>query len=123
MPPMPRRPCPASTRCPHAVTRDTPCPVHGRPLSPPLPYRWDTNRRDVPRVSGHRLQVWRAQLFSDEPLCRSCAAAGRVTVATIRDHILRVGEGGTDDPTNIQPLCRSCSDAKTHAESRRARRG
>jgi len=39
--------------------------------------------------------------------------------AVIRDHIIPIGEGGTEDDSNIQPLCQSCSDAKTQRESAR----
>ena len=53
-------------------------------------------------------------LFAKEPLCRTCGAA-----ATIRDHIIPIAEGGTDDSSNIQALCKDCSDAKTHQESKR----
>jgi 5-methylcytosine-specific restriction enzyme A len=65
----------------------------------------------------------RAELFKREPLCRACMAEGRTTLATIRDHIKPLFEGGTDDPTNIQPLCQACSDLKTAAESSRGRGG
>ena len=52
----------------------------------------------------------------DHPLCAECERNGRVSVATIRDHIVPLAEGGTDDPENIQGLCQACSDAKTERE-------
>lgn len=73
------------------------------------------------RLRGRRLQREREQLFAREPLCRQCREAGRTRLATIRDHIVPLAEGGTDAPTNIQPLCRECSDIKTAAEARRGR--
>ena len=73
-------------------------------------------------MTGRRLQALRAALFEREPYCRVCAAAGRTTLATIRDHVVNLAEGGLDDDSNVQPLCRAHSDAKTHAESRRGQR-
>ncbi len=77
--------------------------------------------QDTTRVRGRQLQRNRARLFSDEPLCRTCRAGGRVTVATIRDHIVPLAEGGTDADDNVQPLCQDCSDIKTRAEAARGR--
>jgi 5-methylcytosine-specific restriction protein A len=71
------------------------------------------------RESGRRLQRKRAALFAAEPLCRECSKHGRVALATIRDHIKPLAEGGSDDDGNVQPLCRPCSDAKTAVESAR----
>jgi 5-methylcytosine-specific restriction protein A len=42
-----------------------------------------------------------------------------VQVATIRDHIVPLAEGGLDAESNIQALCQACSDAKTETEARR----
>lgn len=76
------------------------------------------------RESGRRLQRKRAELFTREPLCRMCVAAGRVREATIRDHIKPLAEGGEDVDSNVQPLCGPCSDAKTKGERARGiRRG
>lgn len=108
MPMSARRPC-ASPGCPHFQGD---CPIHVKPAQ----YGW---RQDTTRVRGRKLQRLRAKLFDGEPLCRACAAQGRTTVATIRDHILPLAEGGTDALDNIQPLCLSCSDLKTRAEARR----
>ncbi len=73
------------------------------------------------RTRGRRLQQQRAELFRREPLCRECSRAGRVELATIRDHIKPLAEGGSDDDSNVQPLCGPCSDAKTAAEAQRGR--
>lgn len=53
---------------------------------------------------------WRAlrlQQLRREPLCRMCAAAGRVTVATVADHIRphRGDRAVFMDPSNLQSLC------------------
>ena len=71
------------------------------------------------RESGRRLQEKRKALFSREPFCRVCALRGFLILAVIRDHIIPLAEGGEDVDENTQPVCRSCSDAKTEQERRR----
>ena len=61
----------------------------------------------------------RSHVLAEEPLCRMCAALGRVTPATDLDHILPKAQGGTDRLDNLQPLCRACHDDKTRADNRR----
>ena len=57
----------------------------------------------------------------EHPLCVLCRAQGRRTFAMIRDHIVPLAEGGADDSTNEQALCRACTDTKTRAEAARGR--
>jgi 5-methylcytosine-specific restriction protein A len=45
-----------------------------------------------------------------------------LTIATIRDHVIPLAEGGRDDESNVQPLCQACSDAKSQRESKRGQR-
>lgn len=75
----------------------------------------------VPRRSGAWLQRQREELFRAEPWCRACKAKGLLSLATIRDHITPLAEGGPDVTSNTQPLCQACSDAKTRQESKRGR--
>ncbi len=102
------------------------CPVLVRPPAtrcddhaPATQHGW---RQDTTRIRGRRNQQLRRHLFAEEPLCRLCLEAGRTAAATIRDHIIPLAEGGTEEPANIQPLCRPCSDAKTQQEAQRGRR-
>ena len=90
------------------------CEAHSRPA-------W-TKAQPTVRIRGWQLQRLREQLFAHEPLCRICRAAGVVTPATVRDHVVPLFEGGRDDESNVQALCQSCSDAKTQAESKRGQR-
>lgn len=64
----------------------------------------------------------RANLFANNPLCAECERHGRVTLATQRDHIVPLAEGGLDDPSNEQGLCDACHEAKSLAEALRGRR-
>jgi 5-methylcytosine-specific restriction enzyme A len=112
MPYAPARVCTRGTNCPHVVTHDRPCPVHGERQ----PWQHDVEQ---PRIRGRRLQALRTALFQREPLCRPCSQAGRATVATIRDHIINVEEGGTEDESNIEPICADCHRAKTEREAAR----
>jgi 5-methylcytosine-specific restriction protein A len=101
--------------CPNK-TRGGPCDQH----RPSTAKGWGTTGTD--RVRGRTLQRLRVLLFQAEPLCRICAAKGFTRVATIRDHIIPLAEGGTDAEKNVQPLCTECSDQKTRQEARRGMR-
>ena len=59
----------------------------------------------------------RAQILMDEPLCRECRKAGRIVPATDVDHIVARADGGTDDRSNLQPLCHACHSRKTVREN------
>lgn len=61
---------------------------------------------------------WRAlrkDVLFTVPLCVTCSAAGRVTVATDVDHIIphRGDRELFFDIKNLQPLCKSCHSRKT----------
>ena len=85
----------------------------------PLAWRPQQNPPLVTRIRGRELQRRRARLFARERWCVHCAQLGTRTLATIRDHIIPLAEGGTEDESNEQPLCLDCSDRKTEEESRR----
>lgn len=83
---------------------------------------WVKRPEATKRVTGRRLQRMRNELFTADPLCAECQRAGRVTLASLRDHIKPLAEGGLDELSNTQGLCTDCHDAKTAAESLRGRR-
>lgn len=64
----------------------------------------------------------RRALFLRDPLCGMCNAQGLVVLATQRDHIVPLSEGGEDTEDNTQGLCHACHEGKSLAESLRARR-
>ena len=91
------------------------CNKHPRPA-------W-SKKVDAPkRVTGRKLQQLREQLFRRDPLCAECKRHGRVTLASQRDHIKPLAEGGTDTDDNVQGLCIECHDAKSLQERIRAQR-
>jgi 5-methylcytosine-specific restriction protein A len=65
-----------------------------------------------------RLQI----LKRDGYQCQECKRQGRVTAAQDVDHIKRKKDEGTDDPSNLQSLCRPCHIAKTAAEKAKMQR-
>jgi 5-methylcytosine-specific restriction enzyme A len=64
----------------------------------------------------------RAALFKADPLCAECKRNGLVRLATQRDHIIPLAEGGLDQESNTQGLCYDCHEGKSLAESLRGRR-
>jgi 5-methylcytosine-specific restriction protein A len=69
---------------------------------------------------------WRAIRLAhlkQEPLCRICKAAGRVTPATIVDHIEPVNDGGDFwNENNHQSVCGSCHARKSAKEGHEKRK-
>ena len=52
------------------------------------------------------------------PLCEECLRQGRLTPATLVDHIIPIEEGGPAfDLENLQSLCSACHNKK-HSEGR-----
>ena len=81
------------------------CAVHRREA-------WARVHPGPARVRGRRLQRMRRELLEASPLCVRCLAAGLVTPATIRDHIVALAAGGTEDAAmaaRAGPPARLCS--------------
>ena len=63
------------------------------------------------RIAWKRL---RKRKLQQDPLCAMCLHTGRLTVATVVDHITPRSKGGADyDPDNLQSLCPDCHSQKT----------
>ena len=105
MPYAPKRHCPTP-----GCAQFVPCPVHAR-----TPFRSPTHAAPQ-RIRGTHLQRLRKELFARTPLCVLCEQAGRVTIATIRDHIVPLSQGGSDTEANTQALCESCNELKRRVE-------
>jgi 5-methylcytosine-specific restriction protein A len=94
--------------CRALVRGATRCPTHARV-------------RDQERGTAHargydgRWRQYRLTYLLSNPLCCLCNAAGRVTPATVVDHI--VAHKGNEqlfwDPTNHRAVCRPHHDART----------
>ncbi|WP_219209460.1 HNH endonuclease [Variovorax boronicumulans] len=82
---------------------------------------WVKSPKATKRITGRRLQAMRAALFAHAPLCVHCQAVGLVVLATQRDHIVPLAEGGSDDDDNTQGLCDLCHESKSLAEAMRGR--
>lgn len=71
-------------------------------------------QRSYQRVSNFRWTELRNRaLERDGFRCVKCSIPGRLEV----DHIVPKSNGGSDDLSNLQTLCRSCHIAKTKAEN------
>jgi 5-methylcytosine-specific restriction protein A len=67
----------------------------------------------VERLRGRAAVAQRKRRLGAEPLCRRCKAKGIVRASVVPDHIVALVNGGTDDDSNVQCLCKPCHDAKT----------
>lgn len=71
---------------------------------------------------GAAWQRQRAATLRAEPLCRMCLSAGRTVAATVVDHIQPLEDGGTNEQSNLQPLCKRCHDSVKTPRDTEARR-
>jgi 5-methylcytosine-specific restriction protein A len=71
---------------------------------------------------GAAWQRQRAATLRAQPLCRMCLAAGRTVAATVVDHIQPLEDGGTNEQSNLQPLCKRCHDSVKTPSDTMARR-
>ena len=65
------------------------------------------------RLRGRAGVKQRLRRLVAEPLCRLCAERGRITAASVPDHIVPLTRGGTDEDSNIRCLCKPCHDEVT----------
>lgn len=77
---------------------------------------WEHRTSRHARGYGRAWEKLREYILSAEPLCRLCAAKGRVTLAEEVDHIRPKADGGGDEIENLQPICRACHRAKGLAD-------
>ena len=111
MPRSPKKPC-RYPGCPR-LTEKTYCEEHAT-----LARRhYDKYERspDVHKKYGRDWKRIRDKYAREHPLCERCLQEGRVTLMDEVHHILPVSRGGTNDPSNLMALCRSCHN-KMHIE-------
>lgn len=72
------------------------------------------------RGYGSKWQKARKHYLMRHPFCTECEKAGKLTEATVVDHIIphRGDQKLFWDESNWQPLCKSCHDKKTWNEDR-----
>jgi 5-methylcytosine-specific restriction enzyme A len=70
------------------------------------------------RGYGVLWQRLRKVVLQEEPLCRPCVAEGLVTAATEVDHHVALAKGGTNDRSNLVPMCKTHHSQKTAREDR-----
>jgi len=59
----------------------------------------------------------RKRYITAHPLCEICKAAGRYTAAEEVHHKTPLADGGTNDPDNLQALCKPCHSRITAKNS------
>lgn len=64
---------------------------------------------------GYKWDVLSRRIRRNEPVCRMC----KIRAATEVDHITPRSKGGTDDESNLQPLCHSCHEEKTRRDRKK----
>lgn len=101
----------------HTLTRERYCSAH-RPLS-----SWAHEKSTTQRGYGHAWRQLRRQiLVRDRHLCQSCLRAQRTSVASDVDHVRPRSQGGTDEPANLEAICKACHQAKSSREGAKGRR-
>lgn len=109
MPTKPKKPCKHSG-CP-LLTDNTYCEIH---------VRLHADDRPSARERGYdnRWRKARKRFLKANPFCRRCKDEGKLTPATVVDHITphRGDQKLFWDESNWQPLCKKCHDRKTRTE-------
>lgn len=77
------------------------------------------SQRLAERIRGRRAVVLRQRIIREEPLCRECLKLGKVRATDEIDHIVPLHQGGTNERSNLQGLCRDHHIDKTARDSGR----
>lgn len=77
----------------------------------------------VERLRGRAAVKRRRDFLDRNPLCVECEKEGRVSAATVPDHVVPLWQGGQDTEDNLQALCAAHHDRKTAAEAAERARG
>ena len=94
---------------PSAIKRHIPALLQAKPKT--LKQRKGNRTLALNNAAWRRL---RESVLRDEPLCRRCAAEGRLVPATDVDHI--DNDAGNNQRANLQSLCHSCHSIKTNED-------
>lgn len=117
MPMKPKKPC-RYAGCPELINESY-CEEHKKLITKQYNQYW----RDKKSQKFYQSQEWktlRKKKLRINPLCEECYRNGKITKATIADHITPIKQGGTAlDITNLQSLCWSCHSRKSVEEGSR----
>lgn len=108
MPKAPKRPC-RYPGCPNLCDKGVYCSQH-------IQFSSDRMRGGAEsRGYDARWRKARTAFLQRNPLCNECMKRGKITPATVVDHIIphRGDRKLFWDESNWQPLCKSCHDRKT----------
>ena len=108
MPKAPKRPC-RYPGCPNLCDKGVYCSQH-------MQFSSDRMRGGAEsRGYDARWRKARTAFLQRNPLCNECMKRGKITPATVVDHIipLRGDRKLFWDESNWQPLCKCCHDRKT----------
>lgn len=117
MPNLPLRPC-THSGCP-ALTATGRCPAHQRlpkPAAQAVRLYDDRRGSSTQRGYGYAWQQRRKEFIKNHPTCSKCPRP-----TTDVDHRIPKSRGGSDDDSNLQPLCSFHHKQKTAHERRQAR--
>lgn len=82
------------------------------------PGSWRSGMTSSQRGYNYKWQKARERYLLDNPLCVYCDRLGRVTAASVVDHVIAHRGDMTLfwDQSNWQPLCKPCHDSVKQAE-------
>ncbi len=117
MPYKPKRPC-SYPGCPN-LTNERYCPEHKKIIDAQYDMRIrDKGAREF--YISHEWKKLRGNFLIEHPFCEERQRQGRLTKATVVDHIIPIRQGGPAlDDENLQALCASCHGAKSIMEGSR----
>lgn len=84
-----------------------------RQANPEFPRLYSNRRRVRKAMAGgsHTIEQWQKLKSQYGYFCQMCWEK-EPQITLTRDHIVPLSKGGTDDITNIQPLCKLCNQKK-----------
>ena len=117
MPYKPKKPC-AYPGCPE-LTDERYCIKHKKFMDA----KYDARLRDKSVHAFYVSHEWRKlrqNYLIEHPFCTECRKYGKLTKATVVDHVVPIRQGGSAlDENNLQALCASCHGSKSIREGSR----